>query len=70
MKKSTSRYLITIPLTILRNGTNVVLNWANSAFGLQAAPAVNGSFTNVPGATSPFTNDLSDCAKFFRLKKN
>src|SRR4051812_16267440 len=35
-----------IPLDIKLVGTNAVLNWTNPAFGLQAAPAVNGTYTN------------------------
>jgi hypothetical protein len=57
-----------IPLAIQRYGNNVVLSWNNPVFALQAAPAVTGTFTNVPGASSPYTNALSDRTKFFRLK--
>jgi hypothetical protein len=39
----------------------------NPAFTLQAAPAVTGTFTNVPGATSPFTNQINGGQEFFRL---
>jgi len=45
----------------------VVLTWTNSSFALQAAPAVNGAYTNVPGATSPFTNAIDRAKKFYRL---
>ncbi len=54
-------------LNIQRLGTEVVLSWTNAAFGLQSAPAVTGTFTNVPGATSPYTNVLSGGQLFFRL---
>jgi hypothetical protein len=47
-----------------------VVSWTNSAFALQSAPAVNATFTNVPGATSPYTNLTTGSAKFFRLKAN
>ncbi len=48
----------------------IVLSWTNTAFGLQAAPTVAGLYTNVPGATSPYTNLTTDPRKFFRLKAN
>ena len=54
------------PLTIKQSGTNVVLTWTNSAFGLQAAPAVTGTYTNIPGAASPYTNPITGPQKFFR----
>ena len=38
------------------------------AAGLQSADAVSGTFTNVPGAASPYTNPISGPAGFFRLK--
>ncbi len=58
------------PLAIKKTDTNVVLTWTNSAFGLQAAPAVTGSYTNIPAATSPYTNAITDLQKFFRLNAN
>ena len=57
-----------IPLTLQRFGTNVVLSWTDSSFALQGAGAVNGSYTNVTGATSPFTNPIAAPLGFFRLK--
>jgi hypothetical protein len=58
------------PLTIRQSGTNVLLNWSNSAFNLQSAPAVTGTYTNVPGATSPYTNAITGPQQFFRLIAN
>jgi hypothetical protein len=57
-----------IPLSIERIGNNIVLSWSNPAFALQAAPEVTGVYTNVPGATSPFTNSISGSQLYFRLK--
>jgi hypothetical protein len=54
-------------LNIQRLGKKVVLSWTNAAFGLQSAPAITGTFTNVPGAASPFTNTLSGGQRFFRV---
>lgn len=55
------------PLNITSSGSNVTLTWTNSAFSLQAAPNVTGTYTNVPGATSPHVTPAGGAAKFFRL---
>ncbi len=55
------------PLNIASSGSNVTLTWTNSAFTLQAAPNVTGTYTNVAGATSPYTVPASGAARFFRL---
>jgi hypothetical protein len=59
-----------IPLHIRRDGANVILTWTDPTFLLQSAPAVTGSFTNVPGATNPYTNAVGIAPKFFRLHAN
>lgn len=53
---------IVMPLKIKLAGTNAVLTWwVTVPFTLQSAPSVTGTFTNITGATTPFTNsfDLS-----------
>jgi hypothetical protein len=56
------------PLQITRIGNDVVLSWTNALFKLQAAPAVTGPYTNVPGAVNTgYTNPISGSQKFFRL---
>lgn len=50
--------------------SRLVLTWTNGGFSLQTAPASTGTFTNLPGATSPYTNSLTAAQQFFRLKKN
>ncbi len=57
-------------LNIQTNGHNVVLTWNNPAFSLQSAPNVVGTYTNIPGATSPYTNPISGAQQFFRLQGN
>lgn len=47
----------------------VVLSWSDPTFTLQSAPAVSGPFSNVQGATSPYTNILSGTQRFFRLNQ-
>jgi hypothetical protein len=59
-----------IPLILQRAGTELVLSWSDVSFGLQSAPSLTGVFTNVPGATSPYTNFFTGSARFFRLKSN
>lgn len=49
---------------------NLVLTWTNTNFNLQAAPAVTGGFTNILGATSPYTNSAQGSQGFFRLIAN
>lgn len=59
-----------IPLVATRWGNQIVLNWNDPGFGLQSGPNATGTFTNIPGASSPYTNALSGRARFFRLKEN
>ncbi len=47
-------------------GSNVVLSWTGS-FTLQSAPEASGTYTNVVGATSPYTATVSKARCFFRL---
>jgi hypothetical protein len=57
-----------VPLQITRVGNDVVLSWSNPLFKLQAAPAVTGTYTNVPGALNTgYTNPITGSQKFFRL---
>jgi hypothetical protein len=55
------------PLNLQIQGQAVILNWNNPAFSLQAAPTLTGAYTNIPNATSPFTNLISGSQRFFRL---
>jgi hypothetical protein len=59
-----------IPLNFQRLGTELILTWSDVSFALQSAPSVTGVFTNVPGATSPYTNFFAGQSRFFRLKSN
>jgi hypothetical protein len=56
-----------VPLQVQRVGDQIVLSWTNPVFGLQVAPTLSGVFTNVPGATSPYTNRSNGAGQFFRL---
>ena len=57
-------------LSIERQGGSVVLSWTNAAFGLQSSPSLGDTFTNISGATSPYTNPVSGSQRYFRLKAN
>ena len=48
----------------------LVLSWTNAGFNLQSAPTMTSTFTNIPGATSPYTNSLAAPRQFFRLAGN
>jgi Beta-propeller repeat len=50
--------------------SRLVLSWTNDGFNLQTAPAITGPFTNLPGATSPYTNAVTFAQQFFRLSGN
>ncbi len=58
------------PLNIQLLAGNVVLTWTNAAYGLQAAPSVTGTYTNVPSAANPYTNAISGPSRFYRLIGN
>jgi len=64
--------VVPIPLNIRGIANAVVLSWTDpaSVFFLQASTLVTGVYTNVPGATSPYTNTFSTPTKFFRLQAN
>ena len=62
-------------LTIILSGGNIVLSWPTnlagfdlSGFVLQSAPAVTGTFTNIQGASNPYTNSIGQ-QQFYRLKE-
>ena len=57
-----------VVMTIQPLGTNVTLIWSPAVGTLQSAPDVSGSYTNVPGATPPYTNPISGPQKFFRVR--
>jgi hypothetical protein len=51
-------------------GAQLVLSWTNAACNLQSSPDMAGSYTNIPGATSPHTPPIGSDRLFFRLRKN
>ncbi|MEK7781575.1 MAG: SBBP repeat-containing protein [Verrucomicrobiota bacterium] len=70
---ATVKYTGPIPIGVQTFGPNVVLTWDYGVFNLQAAPTPTGVFTNVPAATSPFTNTFTPVAPptlYYRLQAN
>jgi hypothetical protein len=61
--------IVPIPLHIATDGTNAILTWTDplAAFSLQSGPQLIGTYTNIPGATSPYTNGIGETQQFFRL---
>jgi hypothetical protein len=67
----TIKYSSSVPpvhLDFQRLENQLVLSWTNSGFNLQSAPAIGATFTNIPGAISPYTNPISGPQLFFRLQ--
>jgi hypothetical protein len=50
------------------SGGNVVLTWNNPLFALQSASTVDGPYTDVSGAASPYTTPIGTDQLYFRLK--
>jgi len=63
------RVLDPIPLSFQFLNRALVLTWTNPVFALQSATSLLGTYTNVPGAVSPYTNVIG-AQRFFRLKGN
>jgi uncharacterized repeat protein (TIGR03803 family) len=60
--------LTPIPINITNINRAVLLSWSDPTFLLQASTLVTGTYTNVPNATSPYTNTFKETTKFFRLR--
>jgi hypothetical protein len=62
-----------VPLLKVQKVTNtLILSWTDpsSKFSLQSAANVTGNFTNVVGAASPYTNNITGSQMFYRLQAN
>jgi hypothetical protein len=57
-------------LSIALSSGAVVLSWSAPAFSLQSATHLTDTFSNVSGATSPYTNAITSPQTYFRLKGN
>jgi hypothetical protein len=55
-------------LSFVRQGNNLILSWAG-AFRLQSSANVMGTYVDVGGATSPYTNSVTAATQqYFRLR--
>jgi hypothetical protein len=70
IKYSSSAPSAPVRLDFQRLNNQLVLSWTNASFALQSAPTVTATFTNIPGATSPYTNSLTGPQQYFRLRSN
>jgi uncharacterized repeat protein (TIGR03803 family) len=59
-----------IPLNVQVSGVKIILGWNSTNFVLQSALSAGGPFTNVLGATSPYTVVTTNTRQFFRLEAN
>ena len=64
---STAVLNVMAKLVIQSSGTVLTLTWADP-FVLQWATNNSGPYTDVPGATSPYSYDTANGQKFFRLR--
>jgi len=55
-----------VTLSIAKSGSDVVLTWPTGT--LQGSGSVTGPYTNVVGATSPYTKTVSGGQGYFRVK--
>jgi len=58
--------LAPVILSIARSAGNVVVTWPNGT--LQQSATIAGVYTNVVGATSPYTNAMLGAQSYFRVK--
>jgi hypothetical protein len=55
------------PITYTSSGGQLVLNWTNSLWSLYTGTNVTGVTNLVPGATSPYTNSVTEPQRYYRL---
>ena len=60
---SVTSSIVTLNFQVL--GNQLILSWPQGT--LQSAGLVIGTYTNVPGATSPYTNTMTASQKFYRI---
>jgi len=56
-----------VVLSITLGASAVVVTWTNASYSLQSASTPLGSYTNISGGISPYTNRISGPAQYFRL---
>jgi len=66
----TMKYSPVRPFLDFHFDNQLVLSWTNTGFGLQSAPSLTGPFTNIPNASTPYTNSATQSQQYFRLISN
>lgn len=61
---------VPVVLNQTQAGNALILSWTGTAASLYSATQVLGPYTNIPNATSPYTNTFFGPQRFFRLKTN
>jgi uncharacterized repeat protein (TIGR03803 family) len=56
-----------IPLNYQLTGQTLTITWDDYALLLQSAPTINGPWTTIPGATSPYVVPMTNTMQFFQL---
>jgi hypothetical protein len=59
------------PLVVSTSGTNIVVTWSQPSSGtakLQSATTVNGTYSDVGGASSPYVTPIAGGPKYFRTQ--
>jgi hypothetical protein len=62
----TNAIVLPITLTIRVSGDQAILTWPGGT--LQSASELNGPYSNVSGATSPYTNAISGEQQYYRAQ--
>jgi hypothetical protein len=62
----TNAIVLPITLTIRISGDQAILIWPGGT--LQSSGNLNGPYSNVPGAASPYTNSVSGTQQFYRVQ--
>ncbi len=61
-----NHYQMSVKMSIKKEGNNVILTWPTGK--LQQCDTVNGTYTDIDAATSPYTLAIGQGTKFFRIK--
>jgi hypothetical protein len=55
-------------MAVQLSGGSAIVSWVPPAGTLQVSTNVIGTYTNITGATSPYTNPIAAPRLFFRVK--
>ncbi len=55
-------------LNLSLTSKNAILTWSDPSYSLYTAPTLTNGFTQISGATSPYTNGITGRQKYFKLQ--